>query len=486
MGAFVAMNKVLFLTIFTCLIFVSSFVAAAGVDVSVTPSQAEGFSGSLTKYAVTVKNLENKADRFLLSYSGTFSSWLTLDKSNVVIPAGGEETIYLSVNPPVGINPSVYRYIVRADSADNAAVSGSAEFFFAVYFKYPILIKGFRLDAQNYNPGSDVAATIKVANLAVTDLEGFSLDITITDPLNRQTGLTIPVGARGLEEKIIQKIMPLDKHAVAGDYKASAQLRAQTGEQISQNQTKFSVNSFYNVLQTKDEQKTSSGKTITIKLSNEGNLVGRNLTVREELSSVVSWLAAPDTKPTYTKSSGGDISYFWVVDELIPGQSASFVYRISYTPVYVIMAFLIVGAAVIFIQMQKPRISKRILHSGPAQIGKEFTVIIGIKNSSRHTLKSAIIRDLISPVMRLVPQHETLKPLVKKTAIGTEMIWKIGDVKPQEERIITYKLSPVMGVLGTVSLPKAYLRYRDADENSVRIDSNYAELGEVVRERKNE
>ncbi|MBI1972347.1 MAG: hypothetical protein HYS53_03535 [Candidatus Aenigmarchaeota archaeon] len=479
-------NKALILTLFASVIVVSSFAAAQGVDVSVTPSQAEGYSGSLTKYAVTIKNLQGKADHFLLSYSGTFSSWLTLDKSSMVIPAGGEETVYLSVNAPVSINPSVYRYVVRADSADNAGVSGSDEFFFAVYSRYPLVIKDFRLDAAGYNPGSDVNAVIRVANLAVTDLEGFSLDLTITDPVNRQTGLTIPVGARGLEEKVIQKTITLDKQAVAGDYKASARLRAQTGEQISQNQTKFVVNSFYNVLQTKEEQKTPSGKIVTIKLSNEGNLAGRNITVREDLSSVVSWLASPDTEPSYTRSSGGDIAYFWTVGELPPGQAVTFVYRVSYLPAYVILAFLVVGSIIFFAQMQKPRIIKRILHSGPAMIGKEFTVTIGIKNSSRHTLKSTMIRDLIPPVMRLVPQHETLKPLVKKTAVGTEMIWKIGDFKPQEERIITYKLSPVMGVLGTVSLPRAYLRYKDADENPVKIDSNYAELGEVVRERRNE
>ncbi|MBI4177257.1 MAG: hypothetical protein HY516_02725 [Candidatus Aenigmarchaeota archaeon] len=466
--------------------FVSSFAAAAGVEVSVTPSQAEGYSGSVTKYAVTIKNLESKADSFLLSYSGTFSSWITLDKNLVVIPAGGEETIYLSVNPPVGINPSVYRYVVRADSANDPTIFGSSEFFFTVYFKYPIVIKDFRLNAADYNPGSGINAMIKVANLAVTDLEGFSLDITITDPLNRQSGLTIPVGVGGLEEKTIQKVITLEKHAVAGGYKASAQLRAQNGEQVSQNKTSFAVNSLYNVLQTKEEQKISSGKVVTIKLSNEGNLAGRNITVREDLSSVVSWLATADTKPTRTTSSAGDVTYYWVVDELAPGQTASFVYRISYTPAYVILAFLVVGGAVLFVQMQRPRISKRVLHAGPVHIGKEFTMTIAVKNSSRHTLKSAIVRDLIPSVMRLVPQHETLKPLVKKTAIGTEMIWKIGDVQPQEERIITYKLSPVMGILGTVSLPRAYLRYRDADENSIKIDSNYAELGEVVRERRSE
>ncbi|MBI2085286.1 MAG: hypothetical protein HYT71_02110 [Candidatus Aenigmarchaeota archaeon] len=481
-----AFNKSLFLSVFACLIFVSSFAAAAGVDVSVTPSQAEGYSGSVTKYAVTIKNLENKADRFLMSYSGTFSSWVTLEKSSLVIPAGGEETIDLSINPPVGINPSVYRYVVRVDSADNPSVFGSSEFFFAVYFKYPIVIRDFKLDASNYNPGADVTASIKLANLAVTDLEGFSLDITITDPEGKQTGLTLPVGVNGLEEKTVQKIIPLGKQAVAGNYGASAQLRSQAGEQVSQNQTKFSVNSYYNIVQTKDEQKTSSGKTVILKISNNGNLVGRNLTVREDLSSVISWLAEPDTKPNRTISSGGDVSYFWFVNGLNPGESASFVYRISYTPAYVILAFLVVGSAVVFIQIQRPRIFKRVLHSGPAQIGKEFTVTIGIKNASRHTLKSAIVRDLIPPVMRLVAQHDTLKPLIKKTAVGTEMIWKVGDIKSQEERIITYKVSPVMGILGTLSLPRAYLRYRDADENSLKIDSNYAEVGEVVRERKEE
>ncbi|MBI3412976.1 MAG: DUF11 domain-containing protein [Candidatus Aenigmarchaeota archaeon] len=479
-------RKSLFLSVFVSLVVISSFVSAAGVDVSVTPSQAEGFSGSATKYAVIIKNMENKADQFLLSYSGTFSSWVTLEKSSVVIPAGGEETVYLSVNPPVGINPSVYRYVVRADSANDATIFDTAEFFFTVYFKYPLVIRDFKLDNSAYNPGTDINAVIKVANLAVTDLEGFSLEITITDPLNRQTGLTVPVGVGGLEEKTVQKPIALDKHAMAGDYKASARLRSQSGEQVSQNQTSFVVNTYYNVLQTKDEQKTSSGKTVTIKLSNEGNLVGRNITVREDLSSVVSWLASPDTKPNYTTSSGGDVSYFWAVDELTPGETASFVYRISYTPAYVILAFLVVGSVVVLIQLQKPRIYKRVLHSGPAQIGREFAVTVIVKNSSRNTLNAAVVRDLIPPVMKLLPHHDTLKPLVKKTAVGTEMIWKIGDVKPQEERIITYKLSPVMGVLGTVSLPKAYLRYRDANENSMRVDSNYAELGEVARVKRDE
>ncbi len=479
-------GKSVLLAVLASLMFLSPLVAAADVAMSITPSQAEGYSGSVTKYLVTVKNLQNKADRFLLSYSGTYSSWATLEKSSVVVPAGGEETVTLSINAPVGVNPSVYRYVVRAESFDNPSVSAGAEFFFTILFKYPMVIKEFRLDSAIYNPGADVNAVIKVANLAVTDLEGFSLDITITDPVNGQQGMTLPIGLRGLEEKVVQKTIQLDKQAVAGVYKASVQLKAQSGEQVSQNQTSFSVLSLYKIDQAKTEQKISSGKIVTITLVNDGNLPGRNLTVREDLTSVVSWLATPDTHPTRTISSGGDVSYIWVVDELAPGQSIAFVYRISYTPAYVIAAFLVVGAIVVFIQLQRPRISKRVLHAGAAQIGREFTVTLTVKNASRHVLKSALVRDLIPPALKLLPHHDTLAPLVKKTAVGTELIWKLGDVKPQEERIITYKVSPVIGVFGTVSLPKAYLRYKDADDNPTKIDSNYAELGEVVKKEREE
>ncbi len=470
------------LAVLASLMFLSPLAAAADVAMSVTPPQAEGYGGSATKYLVTVKNLQNKADRFLLSYSGTYSSWATLEKSNVIVPAGGEETATLSINAPVGVNPSVYRYVVRAESFDNPSVSASADFFFTIFFKYPIVIREFKLDSANYNPGTDVNAMIKVNNLAATDMEGFSLDMTITDPANRQKGITLPIGLKGFEEKTVQKVISLDKQAMAGVYKAFVQLKSQAGEQVSQNQTSFSVQSLYKIDQAKTEQKISSGKIVTITLVNDGNLPGRNLTVREDLTSVVSWLATPDTQPTKTISSGGDVSYIWFVDELAPGQSVTFVYRISYTPAYVIAAFLVVGAIVILIQLQRPRISKRVLHGGSAQIGREFTVTLTIKNSSRHVLKSALVRDLIPPALKLLPHHDTLAPLVKKTAVGTELIWKLGDVKPQEERIITYKVSPVIGVFGTVSLPKAYLRYKDADDNPIKIDSGYAELGETVRE----
>ncbi len=474
------------LAVLVSLMFLSPLAAAADVAMSVTPSQAEGYGGSVTKYLVTVKNLQSKADRFLLSYSGTYSSWATLEKSNIIVPAGGEETVTLSINAPVGVNPSVYRYVVRAESFDNPSVSASAELFFTIFFKYPMLIKEFKLDAATYSPGADVNAMIKVANLAVTDLEGFSLDMTITDPANKQKGITLPIGLKGFEEKAVQKIISLDKQATAGVYKAFVQLKSQAGEQVSQNQTSFSVQSLYKIDQTKTEQKTSSGKIVTMTLVNDGNLPGRNLTVREDLTSVVSWLATPDTQPAKTILSGGDVSYIWIVDELAPGKSIAFVYRISYTPAYVIAAFLVVGAIVVLIQLQKPRISKRVLHGGPAQIGKEFTVTLAIKNSSRHVLKSALIRDLIPPALKLLPHHDTLAPLVKKTAVGTELIWKLGDVKPQEERIITYKVSPIIGVFGTVSLPKAHLRYKDADDNPIKIDSGYGELGEVVKEGKGE
>lgn len=479
-------GKGVLLAIMASLMFLSPFVAAADVAMSVTPSQAEGYGGSVTKYLVAVKNLQNKADRFLLSYSGTYSSWATLEKSNVIVPAGGEETVTLFVNAPVGVNPSVYRYVVRAESFDNPSVSASAELFFTIFFKYPMSIKEFKLDAATYSPGADVNAVIKVANLAATDMEGFSLDITITDPANRQNGITLPIGLKGLEEKTVQKVIPLDKQAAAGVYKAFVQLKSQAGEQVSQNQTSFSVQSLYKIDQAKTEQKISSGKVVTITLVNNGNLPGKNLTVREDLTSVVSWLATPDTQPTKTISSGGDVSYIWVIDELAPGQGMTFVYRVSYTPAYVIVSFLMVGAIVVFIQLQKPRISKRVLHGGPAQIGKEFTVTLTIKNSSRHVLKSALARDLIPPALKLLPHHDTLAPLVKKTAFGTEMIWKLGDVKPQEERIITYKVSPVIGVFGTVSLPKAYLRYKDADDNPIKVDSGYGELGEVFKDKRSE
>ena len=59
--------------------------------------------------------------------------------------------------------------------------------------------------------------------------------------------------------------------------------------------------------------------------------------------------------------------------------------------------------------------------------------------------------------------------MIRKTEEGTELIWKIGDMKAKEHRILSYKIKPLVG--GQVKLPKAYMKYSTSDEKRYKLFS---------------
>jgi hypothetical protein len=60
----------------------------------------------------------------------------------------------------------------------------------------------------------------------------------------------------------------------------------------------------------------------------------------------------------------------------------------------------------------------------------------------------------------VVKEFDTLKPEVKVTQTGTTLIWKIDKLRPKEDRVLTYRIKPVMNLEGKVKLPKAYFSYK--------------------------
>ena len=62
-----------------------------------------------------------------------------------------------------------------------------------------------------------------------------------------------------------------------------------------------------------------------------------------------------------------------------------------------------------------------------------------------------------------------IKPLVRRSDAGTELIWKLGDIKPKETRIITYPIKAL--VSGNLKMPKAYIRFNKPNGKLRRLFS---------------
>ena len=68
------------------------------------------------------------------------------------------------------------------------------------------------------------------------------------------------------------------------------------------------------------------------------------------------------------------------------------------------------------------------------------------------------MRDWISPLARVMHEEiKAMKPIIRKSEAGTELIWKLGDIKPKEIRLLNYKIKTF--VEGSLKMPRAYMRF---------------------------
>ena len=80
-------------------------------------------------------------------------------------------------------------------------------------------------------------------------------------------------------------------------------------------------------------------------------------------------------------------------------------------------------------------------------------------------MSNLVVRDFVPAIATVVKKFDTLAPKIKRKAMGTELTWRIKQLKPKEERILTYRIKPVIEFIGKLKLPKAYLIYKTKSGN---------------------
>ena len=105
----------------------------------------------------------------------------------------------------------------------------------------------------------------------------------------------------------------------------------------------------------------------------------------------------------------------------------------------------------------RPLLDKK--YSGLLEGEKELKIMLSVRNQGRRTIKNVIVKDTIPPLARVIKEFDTLTPEIKIKSSGTELIWKLEKIRPREERLLTYKIKPLIDVIGKLKLPKSYFTY---------------------------
>ena len=167
----------------------------------------------------------------------------------------------------------------------------------------------------------------------------------------------------------------------------------------------------------------------------------------------------PKTEPEEIERKENRVVYKWIVPPLSPGEEYRIIYEVSVWNVVLVFSILIVILVYLFTQIFKVDIKKSYRARKPLTKESEVCVTLEVKNRGRKEIKNVVVVDYVPSIMKVVEKFETLRPMIRKIRGGTQLVWKLGTLSPGDERIITYRVKPIVDILGTIRLPKAYIKY---------------------------
>jgi hypothetical protein len=177
----------------------------------------------------------------------------------------------------------------------------------------------------------------------------------------------------------------------------------------------------------------------------------------------------PKTEPDLQETKENRIVYSWFISSLAPGEVRIVSYDVSTWNAVLIIIILLVVVAYTFKYVFAVSLVKRHSHRGPLTKDREITVMLEVRNRTRNVIRDVTVRDFVPAIATVIEKFDTLRPTLRKVAGGTEIVWTVPVLGPEDERVITYRIRPVVDITGTLKLPKAYARFIDNQKEVKKI-----------------
>ncbi|RLJ09211.1 MAG: hypothetical protein DRP15_04120, partial [Candidatus Aenigmatarchaeota archaeon] len=329
--------------------------------------------------------------------------------------------------------------------------------FFEKNFYYPneslklvLELKNFASSAQNATLSFEILCENKILTS-----KSFKLEIPAKESLNFTFSL------------------PLDEF-VPGSYKVRGSLFYE-GKLTGLIEKDFEVARVVEFEVKKSERAEFLSQVFEYTIKNVGNDFA-TYELKVETKPYLRYLISYSQEPEFIETDGKAF-LVWKIS-LKPDESTKVYYRINYLPLLLLVLFL---AALIYLIVRKSfelSISKFVTHKGPLVPKKGIRVLIEVKNKTRSSVKNVVIEDLVPPILKVVEKFETLKPEVKKLPEGTKLTWKIANLHPDEERVLSYYVAPMLHIVGTIKLPAAKIHYTIKKRRKSKVSNRATIKGE--------
>ncbi|RLG13391.1 MAG: hypothetical protein DRN71_04910 [Candidatus Nanohalarchaeota archaeon] len=425
-------------------------------------------AGQKITYTTTITNNLNYTDTVELSITGDpQTTWVTLNDYSIKLNQSETKEFKFYISPPFDTPVSRYLFRLKAISKNNTEDCVSKDINMYVIEVSKIDLTIFATDKDYYLVGEKVTLTTAVKNQGTGKSRNATLNVELTGLSRDQKTVDIP--SLEVDQEYMENIeYVFDRHMDKGIYELTGALLDGSGVDIKTQTVQFEIEKRAIIKQKRDETSTILEKTITVQATNNGN--DRGTTQIIEDMSKIPQIIEFDKEPQ-EQIIGGDAKYTWTCD-LEPLQTCTVTYKIKYW-VYFVMAIVIIALifAVLNI-MERPLITKK------CEKGRMRTVTIEIRNRGRRLMDDVMVQDLVPTMFNVAESSTTIKPAsIKRKKNGTLLVWKLGKVASNDERIISYKIKPILDVEGKVKLPRAKIIARSSSgvkyksrSQSVKID----------------
>ena len=429
-------------------------ISATNLELKAEDSQKTAYLGNLVSFDFIITKLGASDDNIFLTISGEPRDWVVDYPDLIHVPGRGGTANFSVEFFPSGEKTGSYTYTITATSYFSH-VSASDDITIKVL--RPLDMEGFTASKS----GDELSLNILLNSKAPSKA---NMDFVITNYRGetiKKFSLTADVkGPTVFEDSVL---LPADM--LAGDYNVQVSL---LGTPVKKSYM-FTVLPVHKI--TESVKKTSSALSdeFEITIINEGNIEEQQYVTYKTVPAS-DWVTGLITEPEDCFLRDGEKTCKYVFYDLAPGETETMSYRLDYWSIYATFILILVALFMaVFFGMRRataPVIIKRQVRKGDGR----HHVVLEIRNPFYHNLSNAIVRDWVSPLANVI-HHEIdmVKPLVRRSDAGTELIWKLGDIKPKETRLISYPIKAL--VQGSLKMPKAYIRYNKPNGKLKRIFS---------------
>jgi len=430
--------KKLLISFFIAFSLLLQIALASDFSINFDKSPDYPFYATKTDYIKLTINNQLAEDWFSISVIGVPQEWLTADISLLKVPSMGSNSISIEVKPSRDAIPNIYQYFLKVTRVTSREDIEKTLLINIVQITSAIL-KDVSLNCETCLDKVDVSG--KVINVGSRTLD-VSLVLKYGDEQKTVALGKLDVG----ERKEFQTTLDL-KDMEPMNYEVKITLIDVNGNNLYEEVASFTIPVVENIIYDEDVSSTPFGSLITVTATNKGNVVAEADLMSSSPKNWYSFVSGPTP-------SGMMTGYYIWKKTLMPNESTSLKYTEIYWPTYVLIIAVVLAIALIYWQSGAITFNKNVIGKSKFKFGKDISISLHLR-SKRKPVDKAAVRDIIPPNFSVVSDFETVKPLIRKVANGIELLWRLGSLKPNEERVLHYTIRPNIEASRKVNLPSA-------------------------------